>query len=67
MGERLRIVFRNFPITSHPHAQRAAEAAEAAGSQGRFWQMHDLLFENQRHLRDEACAATPRTSGSMSS
>ena len=54
MGERLRFVFRNFPIsTSHPHAEEAAEAAEAADSQGRFWQMHDLLYENQRHLRDE--------------
>ncbi len=54
MGERLRFVFRNFPIsTSHPHAERAAEAAEAAAAQGRFWQMHDLLYENQRRLRDE--------------
>jgi protein-disulfide isomerase len=53
MSERLRFVFRNFPINSHPHAQPAAEAAEAAGSQGKFWQMHDLLYENLRHLRDE--------------
>ena len=54
MGERLRFVFRNFPIsTSHPHAERAAEAAEAAAAQGRFWEMHDLLYENQRRLRDE--------------
>jgi protein-disulfide isomerase len=54
MGERLRFVFRNFPITtSHPHAEQAAEAAEAADGQGRFWQMHDLLFENQRRLRDQ--------------
>jgi protein-disulfide isomerase len=46
MGGRLRFVFRNFPITtSHPHAQQAAEAAEAAASQGRFWHMHDLLYE----------------------
>jgi protein-disulfide isomerase len=53
MGERLRFVFRNFPITtSHAHAEQAAEAAEAAASQGRFWPMHDLLFENQRRLRD---------------
>ncbi len=53
MGERLRLVFRNFPITtSHPHAQQAAEAAEAAAAQGRFWQMHDRLYENQRRLRE---------------
>jgi protein-disulfide isomerase len=53
MGERLRFVFRNFPITtSHPHAERAAEAAEAAGAQGRFWEMHDHLYEHQQHLRD---------------
>jgi protein-disulfide isomerase len=54
MGERLRFVFRNFPITtSHPHAEQAAEAAEAAGAQGSFWRMHDLLYENQRRLRDQ--------------
>ena len=54
MGERLRFVFRNFPITtSHPHAEQAAEAAEAAAAQGRFWEMHDLLYENQQRLRDE--------------
>ena len=53
MGDRLRFVFRNFPITtSHPHAEQAAEAAEAAGSQGRFWEMHDTLYENQRRLGD---------------
>jgi protein-disulfide isomerase len=54
MGERLRFVFRNFPIsTSHPHAERAAEAAEAASAQGRFWEMHDTLYEHQQRLRDE--------------
>jgi protein-disulfide isomerase len=54
MGERLRFVFRNFPIsTSHPHAEQAAEAAEAAAGQGRFWPMHDLLYENQGRLRDQ--------------
>jgi protein-disulfide isomerase len=53
MGERLRFVFRNFPIsTSHPHAEHAAEAAEAAGSQGRYWQMHDRLYEHQDLLAD---------------
>ncbi|MFY9552805.1 MAG: thioredoxin domain-containing protein, partial [Thermoanaerobaculia bacterium] len=41
MGSRLRFVFRNFPLTQmHPHAMRAAEAAEAAGAQGKFWQMY---------------------------
>ncbi len=54
LGGRLRFVFRNFPITtSHPHAERAAEAAEAAGAQGKFWEMHDMLYENQDALEDE--------------
>ena len=54
MGDRLRFVFRNFPITtSHPHAEQAAEAAEAGAAQGRFWEMHDLLYENQTQLRDQ--------------
>ena len=54
MGEGLRFVFRNFPIsTSHPHAEQAAEAAEAAANQGKFWEMHDVLYENQARLREE--------------
>ena len=54
MGEKLRFVFRNFPITTaHPHAEQAAEAAESAARQGRFWEMHDTLYENQRHLGNE--------------
>lgn len=54
MGDRLRFVFRNFPIsTSHPHAEHAAEAAEAADAQGSFWEMHDLLYERQQHLTDQ--------------
>ncbi|MFL5464046.1 MAG: DsbA family protein, partial [Gemmatimonadaceae bacterium] len=54
MGDRLRFVFRNFPLSeAHPHAQHAAEAAEAAGAQGRFWEMHDLLFHNQDALEDD--------------
>ena len=53
-GDRVRFAFRHFPVVEmHPHAERAAEAAEAAGVQGRFWPMHDLLFENQQHLSDE--------------
>ena len=46
-------VFRNFPLTDiHPHAQHSAEAAEAAASQNKFWEMHDSLFEHQRELDD---------------
>ena len=51
LGPRLRVVFRNFPLpSSHAHAVLAAEAAEAAGAQGRFWPMHDQLFEHQDAL-----------------
>jgi Na+:H+ antiporter, NhaA family len=50
-GDRLRYVFRHVPLTDvHPHAQLAAEAAEAAGAQGRFWEMHDRLFAHQDEL-----------------
>src|SRR5262249_11992757 len=53
MGPRLRFVFRHFPLTQiHPHAMHAAEAAEAAAEQGKFWEMHDTLFENQQALED---------------
>ena len=48
------LVFRHFPITTtHPHAGLAAEAAEAAGAQGKFWEMHDTLFTNQDRLESE--------------
>lgn len=51
MGADLRVVFRHFPLTErHPHALLAAQAAEAAGEQGRFWEMHDRLFEHQDEL-----------------
>jgi protein-disulfide isomerase len=51
-GDEVRFVFRNFPLTNiHPHAELAAEAAEAAGAQGKFWEMHDVLYENQQHLK----------------
>ena len=61
LGAQLRFVFRHFSLrTIHPHAERVAEAAEAAAAQGRFWEMRDQIFGHQRaldadHLRD--CAA----------
>jgi protein-disulfide isomerase len=55
MGETLQFVYRHFPMTTvHPHAEQAAEAAEAAGAQRRFWEMHSVLFGNQQHL-DTPC------------
>jgi protein-disulfide isomerase len=51
LGDRLRFVFRNFPLAQvHPHALIAAEAAEAAGAQRRYWEMHDLLYEHEDAL-----------------
>ena len=53
LGRQLRFAFRHFPLAEiHPRAQPAAEAAEAASAQGKFWEMHDLLFENQAALAD---------------
>jgi protein-disulfide isomerase len=52
LSSRLRIVFRHYPRSGiHPHAQQAAEAAEAAAAQGKFWEMHSRLFEQQAALR----------------
>ncbi len=57
LGDNLCFGFRHFPITTvHDHAEHAAEAAEAAGAQGKFWEMHALLFENQDALEDEDLA-----------
>ena len=54
LGKQMRFVFRNFPLAeAHPHARLAAEAAEAVATQGKFWQMHDLLFEHQDALEAE--------------
>ena len=55
MGDSLCFVFRNFPLSqAHPHAARAAEFAEAAATIGRFWEMHDMLYENQSALDDRS-------------
>jgi protein-disulfide isomerase len=57
LGDDLLFCFRNFPLTNiHPHAEHAAEAAEAAGTQKNFWGMHDTLFENQGALDDDDLA-----------
>jgi protein-disulfide isomerase len=53
LGGNLRLAFRHFPLTDiHPHAFAASAAAEAAARQGRFWDMHDLLFHRQKALED---------------
>jgi protein-disulfide isomerase len=53
LGDQLRFVYRNFPLTEiHPHALHAALAAEAAAEQGKFWQMHDYIFHHQHTLED---------------
>jgi len=58
LGDRLRLVYRHFPLReAHPHAQHAAMAAEAAGAQGRFWAMHDALFNDPGSLDDAALVA----------
>ena len=50
-ADSMRLVFRNLPLAEvHPHAEAAAEVAEAVGLQGKFWEIHDTLFENQREL-----------------
>src|SRR5438552_2496331 len=57
LGSKLRFVFRNFPLTNvHEFAQVAAETAEAASVQGKFWEMHDFLYEHQRTLGDQSVA-----------
>jgi protein-disulfide isomerase len=54
LGNKICFAFRNFPLTQiHPHAQHAAEAAECAGAQNKFWDMHDILYENQQALEDK--------------
>ena len=64
LGDELRFVFRNFPMSrTNPNAQYVAEAAEAAGAQGRFWEMHNFLFENQKALDNGHLARYAKTLG----
>lgn len=67
LGDRLRFVFRHFPIAqNHPHAEHAAEAAESVATLGgnqAFWTMHNLLFENQKALEDDSLAGYAEVAG----
>ncbi len=61
LGGNMRFAFRHFPLTSiHPHALAAAAAAEAAARQGRFWDMHELLFHRQKALASTGTGPAPR-------
>jgi protein-disulfide isomerase len=55
-GDKLRFVFRNFPLPMHPYADHAAETAEFAASHDKFWEMHALLYKHQRNLSDASLA-----------
>lgn len=64
LGDRLRFVFRHFPLAEvHPHAVHAAQAAEAAAAQGAFWEMHDALYAARGHLEDADLVAHARGLG----
>jgi len=64
LGKQLRFVFRNFPLAeAHPHARLAAQAAEAAAAQGKFWEMHDVLYEHQDALEAEDISGYAKSLG----
>lgn len=64
LGDELKFVFRNFPLAElHPQAKMAAVAAEAAARQGKFWSMHDIIFENQHNLLDTDLVRYAKTLG----
>jgi hypothetical protein len=62
-GERIRFVFRNYPLPFHPNARAAAQASLAAHDQGKFWELHDRLFENQDELGNEQLVEHARAAG----
>ncbi|MEB0114497.1 protein-disulfide isomerase [Variovorax sp. GrIS 2.14] len=63
-GDRLTFAYRHFPLSQiHPHAEQAAEAAEAASAQGKFWEMHQLLFTHWQHLSAAMSAHCAQTLG----
>ncbi|HJU66390.1 MAG TPA: DsbA family protein [Gemmatimonadaceae bacterium] len=64
LGKRVRFVYRHFPLNEiHPHARHAAEASESAAAQGKFWPMHDTIFEHQHALEDEDLVRYARSLG----
>ena len=62
-GDDVRVVFKHMPLSIHPQAKGAHAAAEAAHKQGKFWEMHDLIFENQRQLNDDAYLSYAKSIG----
>ena len=61
--DNVKVVFKNFPLRNHKFAMNAAIAAMAAGSQGKFWEFHDLLFENYNRLNDQKIQEIAQTVG----
>jgi protein-disulfide isomerase len=62
-GDKVKIVFKDYPLPNHPQAPKAAEAARCAGEQNKFWEMHDAMFANQRALEVPALKQTAKTLG----
>lgn len=56
-GDRVALVYRHFPLSIHPYANTMAYAADAAGKQGKFWEMHDLIFESQNEWTNDSAGA----------